>query len=141
MICISFTDDDMTFIYPDMRTALVGKFKNIVMIEGRHTNIVAERCNDGIKEIRVSPPRINSPNVSFQRNTRIRIHHPRIMDPFEKNTVYINRTASSGDGLFARRDIEALEVVAYYSGIFWTIDEVNQLRFEGYNFNQTGIER
>ena len=131
----------MTFIYPDMRTALTGKFKNSVMIEGRPTKIVAERCNDGIKEIKVSPPKINSPSFSFQRNTRIRIHHPRIMDPFEKNTVYINGTPSSGDGLFARRDIEASEVVAYYSGIFWKIDEINQLGFDGYNLNQTGIER
>ena len=140
-MCLSFTDDDMTFIYPDMRTALTGKFKNSVMIEGRPTKIVAERCNDGIKEIRVSPPKMNSPSFSFQRNTRIRIHQPRIMDPFEKNTVYINGTPSSGDGLFARRDIEANEVVSYYSGTISGREETNQDEREDLIFNQTGIER
>ena len=135
------TEGDITFIYPDMKTALTGKFKNGVMVEGSPAKIVAERCNDGLKEIRISAPKLNSPKFRFQRNTRIRVHQPRIMDPFEKNTVYVSETATSGDGLFARRDIEANEVVSYYSGTIWGREETNQDERESLTLNQTGIER
>ena len=41
------------FVYPDMRTAVIGHFKANVLIEGRETKIVQERCHKNIKEIRV----------------------------------------------------------------------------------------
>ena len=123
-----------------MRTALIGKFENGVMVEGRPTKILAERCNDGLKEILVSPPETNSRVFRFQRNTRVRIHQPKIMDPFEKNSVFVSKTANSGEGLFARRNIETNEVVAYYSGVILKTEEINQMRFNGAS-NQTGYER
>ena len=123
-----------------MRTALIGKFKNGVMVEGRPTKILAERCNDGLKEILVSPPETNSRVFRFQRNTRVRIHQPKIMDPFEKNSVFVSKTANSGEGLFARRNIETNEVVSYYSGVILKTEEINQMRFNGAS-NQTGYER
>ena len=124
-----------------MKTALTGKFKNGVMVEGSPAKIIAERCNDGLKEILISTPKVNPPNFSFQRNTRIRVHQPKVMDPFEKNTVYVSETATSGDGSFARRDIEANEVVSYYSGTISGREETNQDEREDLIFNQTGIER
>ena len=123
-----------------MRTALIGKFENGVMVEARPTKILAERCNDGLKEILVSPPETNSRVFRFQRNTRVRIHQPKIMDPFEKNSVFVSKTANSGEGLFARRNIETNEVVAYYSGVILKTEEINQIRFNGAS-NQTGYER
>ena len=123
-----------------MRTALIGKFENGVMVEGRPTKILAERCNDGLKEILVSPPETNSRVFRFQRNTRVRIHQPKIMDPFEKNSVFVSKTANSGEGLFARRNIETNEVVAYYSGVILKTEEITQMRFNGAS-NQTGYER
>ena len=123
-----------------MRTALIGKFENGVMVEGRPTKILAERCNDGLKEILVSPPETNFRVFRFQRNTRVRIHQPKIMDPFEKNSVFVSKTANSGEGLFARRNIETNEVVAYYSGVILKTEEIKQIRFNGAS-NQTGYER
>ena len=129
----------MVFIYPDMRTVLVGKFKDGVMLEGRPSKITAERCNGGIKEILVSPPRSTDPVFSFKRNTRLRIHNATIMDPFEKNTVYVNVTMhGAGEGLFAKRNIDAYEVVAYYTGTVWTAEEhISELSPS----NQTGYFR
>ena len=119
---------------------MIGKFKNGVMVEGRPTKILAERCNDGLKEILVSPPETNSRVFRFQRNTRVRIHQPKIMDPFEKNSVFVSKTANSGEGLFARRNIETNEVVSYYSGVILKTEEIKQIRFNGAS-NQTGYER
>ena len=124
-----------------MRTALIGKFDNGAMIEGSPAKIVAERCNDGLKEIMVSPSTEGSHNFSFQRNTRIRIHEPKTMDPFEKNTVYIKESGNSGDGLFARRIIERNEVVSYYSGTILKMEEMKQIQFYEFSFNKTGYER
>ena len=107
-----------------MRTALTGKFKDGVMIEARHSKVIAERCNDGIKEILVSSPKSDSPVFSFKRNSRLRIYEPTIMDPFEKNTVYVKTTVLKGDGLFARRNIEPSELVAYYSGVIVPVDDM-----------------
>ena len=121
------SEENITFIYPDMRTVLVGKFQDGVMLEGRSSIIIAERCNNGIKEIKFSTKKIidtkNPVVYRFSRNTRIRIHEPTLMDPFEKNTVFIKTDIEKGDGLFARRDIGPGEVVAYYSGIVCTKED------------------
>ena len=111
------------------------------MVEGSPAKIIAERCNEGLKEILISTPKVNSPNFSFQRNTRIRVHQPKVMDPFEKNTVYVSQTATSGDGLFARRIIERNEVVSYYSGTILKMEDMKQIQFYEFSFNNTGYER
>ena len=128
----------MIYVYPDMRTVLIGQFRDGVMMEARPSKIIAERCNEGLKEIKVSSPRMESQIFSFERNNKLRIHHPRIMDPFEKNTVYVKETDAKGDGLFARRNIDANEVVSFYSGSIWTAHEltVSVLRT-----NETGYDR
>ena len=121
-----------------MKTVLVGKFRNGVMIRAKPSKIIAERCNNGMKEIIVSQPKSVSPILSFNRNTRLKIFDPTIMDPFEKNMVYVNKTTDAGDGLFAKRDIEANEIIVYYSGTVWTPKEyISELS----PANQTGYFR
>ena len=58
---IRLPEKDIIFIYPDMRTVLVGQFEDGIMIQGRSAKIIAERCNDGIKEIKFALPHL-SPN-------------------------------------------------------------------------------
>ena len=98
-------EGELIYVYPDMRTVLVGKFKDGAMMEARQSKIIAERCNDGIKEIKISPLPKENPVFSFKRNNRLRIHAPTIMDPFEKNTVYVQTTEGRGEGLFAHRTL------------------------------------
>ena len=135
---LKFSEENITYIYPDMRTVLIGKFKDGVMIEGRPAKILAERCNDGLKEIRLSKPDPKSPVFTFKRNNRLRIYEPTIMDPFEKSVVYIRTTEGRGDGLFARRDIDANEVVSYYGGNIFSEHELREIVLRK---NQTGYDR
>ena len=140
MICniAKFSEEDITFIYPDMKTVLVGKFQNGIMLEGKASKIIAERCNNGMKEIRVATPKFNSQVHKFKRNTRLRIYNSTIIDPFEKQMVYVKNTALSGEGLFVKKDIVAYEIVAYYSGTVWTPEEhITELQ----PANQTGYSR
>ena len=121
-----------------MKTVILGKFKDGVLIEGRPARIVSERCKNGMKEILISETDQKSPILSFKRNNNIRIHAPKIMDPYEKQRIYVSETKRKGDGLFARRDIEADEIVSYYSGIIWTKDEFEEISLLP---NQTGYDR
>ena len=119
-----------------MRTVLVGQFKDGVMIEARPTNIIAERCNDGMKEIKISMPIYDAPTLKYRRTTRLDIgDQPTVMDPLEKRFIYINETERGDDGLFAKKDIGPDQVVAYYSGIFWNATEL-----ELWPTNQTSYE-
>ena len=118
-----------------MKTALIGKFKDGVMIEGKPTKVIAERCNDGIKEIKVDQPKMDSPDFSFKRNTRIRIHDPIRMDPYEKKNVYADTTERGDMGLFARKNLRRNELIAYYSGT------IHHWKDYSLPLNMTGYER
>ena len=126
----------MVFIYPDLKTVLVGQFKNGIMIHSRPAKIIAERCNDGIKEIKISKIKSDAPTFKYRRPTNKDIgDQPTIMDPYEKQIVYVNTTDWGDDGLFAKRDIKKGELVAYYNGLLFNQTE-NELWFD----NQTGYD-
>ena len=115
----SIIGDDISFVYPDMETVLVGRFENGRMISSKASKIIAERCNEGIKEIRVAKPKDNEPSLKYSRPDHLRIgDHPRVMDPYTKKNFYIG-DGKKEDGVFARRDIKKGELVLYYSGLFW----------------------
>ena len=121
-----------------MKTVINGKFKDGVLVKGRPAKIIAERCKNGMKEILTSKMDQKSPILTFNRNNNLRVHEPKIMDPYEKLRVYVSKTKGKGDGLFARRDIETDEIVSYYSGIIWTKDEFEEISLLS---NQTGYDR
>ena len=121
-----------------MKTVITGKFRNGVLIEGKPAKIVAERCRNGMKEISISSPNSKTPSLSFKRNNHIRIHQPAIMDPFEKNGVFVKNTIGKGEGLFARRRFESNEIVSYYSGVVLPSSQVKT--WSSLN-NRTGYDR
>ena len=47
------TDKKGAFIYPDMKTVYFGEFKGSTMIRARESQIIAERCHRGVKEVKV----------------------------------------------------------------------------------------
>ena len=112
------------------------KFEDGIMIHGRPAKIVAERCNDGIKEIKISKVKANAPTFKYSRPTRVNIgDQPTVMDPYEKQVVYVKTTKWGDDGLFAKRDIKKGELVAYYSGNFF-----NGTEMQLFTSNQTGYD-
>ena len=107
-----------------METVLVGHFKNETMIAAKPSKVIAERCNRGMKEIRIGKPKENSPIFRYSRPTRIRIgDQPDIMDPYERRNIYIS-DGKEGDGVFAKKHIPKGEVIMYYSGILWNKTEL-----------------
>ena len=121
-----------------MKTVIIGKFKDGILVEGRSSKIIAERCKNGMKEIKVAKPDQRSSVFNFKRNNKLRVHQPKLMDPFEKNGVYVGPTKERGEGLFVRRNVEAGEIMSYYSGIIWSANEFQEISLLP---NQTGYDR
>ena len=112
------------FLYPDMETALVGRFENGTMVAAKPSKVIAERCYRGIKEIKVAMPTASAPIFKYVRPNRIRIENqPTIMDPFERKYTFIG-DGKKEDGVFARKDIIKGDLFVYYSGIIWNITEL-----------------
>ena len=130
------TEKEMIFIYPDMKTVLIGQFENGLLMQGKPAKIVAERCNDGIKEIKVSAIIPDSPTFKYSRPNRIHIgDQPTKVDPYESRYVYIKETRWGDDGVFAKKEIEKDDIVAYYSGM-----RFNGSEMELFPANQTGYD-
>ena len=54
----------------------MGKFDNGKMIAAKPTRIAAERCNNGIKELKFSEPKENAPTLKYERPTNLRHSGP-----------------------------------------------------------------
>lgn len=116
------TGDDLAFIYPDMETALHGKFRNFEMISAEEAEVKNVSCDEyGIPEVTgydlKGGPRFyyESPsNVSFGGGKGFE----GIQDPYEKKWLKVAPSSipHSGMGVFARRDIPAGRTAAFYSG-------------------------
>ena len=116
--------ENVTFVYPDMQTVLIGKFEKGKMMSARPSKIIHERCNNGIKEIQVESPKHSAPVFRYSRPNRLRIgDQPRVIDPFSKKNVFVKTTEEKGDGLYARKDIKKYDLIAYYSGLLWNETE------------------
>ena len=112
-----FSEGTIIFIYPDMKSVLIGKFKDGIMLKGRHSKIIAERCNNGIKEIKIAKPKDDSVVYKSSPISSIRIGtQPTLMDPYERKNIY-SRAGKFGDGIFAKKNINEGDLIMYYSGL------------------------
>ena len=114
--------DDIVFVFPDFETGLVGQFAKGELVVGRVCNIVGERCSEGVKQIEVknieNDETVWEPSVS-NLNRKHFEKYSKVMDPFEKKSVYVDKSTilSAGEGLFARREMARGDLISYFSGI------------------------
>ena len=54
------TGPAILYLYPDMVTGILGTWREGRLVEGRAVDILAERCQHGLKELRTAPARHNS---------------------------------------------------------------------------------
>ena len=133
-----FPGNPAVFLYPDMATVLVGEFANGLMKRAKPSRIIAERCKDGMKQIRWKSPKGNAPIFKFQRPTPFNIgDQPQVPDPIQVKNVYI-ADGKMQDGAFAKRDLKKGDLVLYYSGIIYNSTLYNEM--VGYH-NSSAYER
>ena len=117
--------NNIAFVYPDMETVLIGHFENQKMIAAKPSKIIAERCNRGIKEIKISKPKPNAPTLKYERPNSISLgNQPKVMDPLDQGNIYIKVIGKTGDGglsdgVFAKKNFTEGDIIAYYSGLLW----------------------
>jgi len=125
-----FTGDEITFIYPDLLTGLHGKFVDGEIQEARAVDIVAERCQEGIKEIKL---KFNTRDNTVWRvadSESLMRSFARTVEPHERKSVYIGKsrvdgdTEVTGEGIFARRLFLPGDLVTYFAGVKTTEDEM-----------------
>ena len=142
-----FTGDEITFLYPDLLTGLHGKFVDGEVLEARAVDVVAERCRQGIKEIRM---RLNTRDDTLWRladSESLLRSFARTMEPHERKSVYSGKSrvegdrAVTGEGIFARRLFLPGDLVTYFSGVRTTEEEMfhdNMTDHEEYEASRSG---
>ena len=102
-----------------METVLIGRFENDTMKAAKQSRIIGERCRNGIKEIKVKRPQMESPFLYYNRPNLIRISDkPTLMDALDRRNIFI-KSGPFGEGVFAKRNFVSGDIVAYYSGLLW----------------------
>ena len=96
----------VTFLYPDLRTGLQGRWEDGLLQGAKEVTVVAERCSGGVKELLLEPL------------GEVDLSDPRTMDPHERGAVYVGRSkiAGGGEGLFARRVFLPGDLISYFGG-------------------------
>ena len=115
-----FSGENICYVYPDFQTALRGIFVNGDLHNATAVNIVGERCNSGVKELRFEEPE-NKADVVWENTGDVLFQygkHPKVMDPHEKKSVFVNKSTNprAEEGLFAKRKFHRGDLVSYYGG-------------------------
>jgi histone-lysine N-methyltransferase SETD7 len=121
----SLSGDDIAYIYPDHKNALLGRFKDGIMIKASPAVLTTD--------INTLPPKyepIPSCNFSLGQDISTAVcisSQPLVCDVYEQERVYVAETVNGcGEGLFARSDIKQGEIVSFYNGIRLTHQQVDR---------------
>ena len=112
----------IAYIYPDLRTALLGHFEDGVMKSARHVKLIGVKVEPRTRlaHPEFSTPNPDSPAVHYSKATKTHIGDlPLVPDPYEERHVEVRESdlPGSGDGLFARRHLPAGTIAAFYNGV------------------------
>lgn len=122
VVCI----EKSIFIYPDLRSVIIGSFElsqniktsQLKVVEGHFGKIIAFDWQNGLPSASIKVT--HATLIRYEMSTDKQIcHHLMLSDPYEFNAVYVKNSEipSAGEGLFARKVIEANKVVSFYNGV------------------------
>jgi len=105
------------YLYPDYSTAVVGVWKDHLLVHGRTTELV-EACMSG-NSWTLQFGELEGPVMAYSPPSHYSYGvHPLQRDPYESRTVQVRKSEEAGaqDGLFTTREVLSGEVLAFYSG-------------------------
>jgi len=106
------------YLYPDYSTAIVGVWKDHLLVHGRTTQLV-EACMSG-NSWTLQFGELEGPVMAYSPPSHYSYGvHPLQRDPYESRTVQVRKSEEAGaqDGLFTAREVLSGEVLAFYSGL------------------------
>lgn len=113
--------DSIIYLYPDLHTALVGKWDNDSMKRAKLTKVVGLTQKDGYPYPVLAEP-LDNDCVTYCNDlsgiTEIS-SSPLLCDPYETMHVQclVSTLNGGGEGLFAARDLAPGTVVSFYNGV------------------------
>ena len=142
----SISGNNISYIYPDMETAFVGRFENRVMKKAKYKRVLELKCDTNglpyVSKFSEGPSDIfyHAPlsNISFGAVP------DRVVDPFERNMVELRMSSipNSGQGVFVKKDVEPSMVVSLYVGYVYDANQMEIYRKHcAFNVSKTYNER
>ena len=117
------TGNDLAFIYPDMETALVGKFEDFVMKSAHEAEVLDATCDQDGLVIISKFANMSGPEFYYEAPTNESYGAGPIgvIDPYERKSVQITPSSvhQAGEGVFAQKDFPADCCTCYYSGFLY----------------------
>ncbi|XP_059086689.1 uncharacterized protein LOC131883271 [Tigriopus californicus] len=125
-----FTGESITYVYPDMKTAFVGQFKQGIMISAQESEVTGEKCQNGIKILKFSSP--TGPNFHYNPPTKNSFgDQPLLRDPLDVRYVHLKPSEdldNAGEGAFAKFDVPSETTFSLYSGRILNDTELTNLQ-------------
>ena len=117
------TGNDLAFIYPDMETALVGKYENFVMKSAHEAEVIDATCDQDGLVIISKYTNMSGPELYYEAptNESFGAGPYGVIDPYERKSVQIMQSSvqQAGEGVFASKDFPADCCTCYYSGFLY----------------------
>ena len=119
----TITGSNISYIYPDMETVLLGKFKLGKMQDAQESRVLQLSCdNNGLLYVhRYATPDPNSARFYYAPPSNISFGAGPIgvLDPYERKWLELRADddQSIGYGVFTKRDLNPYTLVASYSGL------------------------
>jgi len=132
----AFTGADIAFLYPDLSTALVGEWRDGQLVAGRSSRLTRLQEVHGVLVPSFTIPD-NSTTNHYERwisTDSCMLCPPHRQDPYESTLVRVamSEVEGGGEGLYARKNIPAGTLIAFYNGIRMTKEQRTPWSDTGY---------
>ena len=135
------TGNNLAFIYPDMETALIGNFEDLVMKSAHEAEVIDAACDEDGLVVVSKFSNISGPEFYYEAptNESFGAGPDGVIDPYERKTVKVSQSTvpESGDGVFAIRDLPPHRCTSYFNGFLYDSATEDILYELGCVHNQT----
>lgn len=113
--------DNIAYVYPDFRTAILGQFMEEELVSGVEVRVVSSVTTAGGMVVPVYSDPVN-PDMTFSYDPASHLSissEPLLRDPWEESLVEVrpSQLDQAGEGLFAKEDLPAKTVIALFAGV------------------------
>ena len=132
-----FTGTNIAFLYPDLSTAIVGEWHDGHLVSGKSGRLTSLEEVQGVLVPGFTLDEESKEGNNFERwisTDKRMLCPPHQMDPYESTLVRVAKSEveGGGEGLYAKRNIPAGTLIAYYNGIRMTKEQRTPYGDTGY---------
>ena len=144
----TISGNHISYIFPNMETAYVGRFENRTMIDTKYVKVLEVKCdNNGLPYVsKFSKAEESSANFYYEPPSNISFGAGPVgvPDPYEESMVdlRVSSIPECGEGIFIKKDVEKDMIVSFYNG--FVFDKEQQQIYENNcanNVTKTDDER